>query len=141
MELVPIRNYKVMSPEEYFNYSKKDQDFDKDYYAAGAYKSLEKMQKISRGRADLQGFTSEEGLEYIRSEFIEQGQPLATISVCKAGSCLSGGELWKFGFIKDGKIYLVCNGEYLARGRDMAIKTYSHLMQVLGEPTLFAAKN
>jgi predicted Holliday junction resolvase-like endonuclease len=84
-----------------------------------------KKEAIEKAHANIEFFENEGIIFYIH-KFKERGKELATINTLTDFTSLSGGELWKLGFVnrKTGQIILLFGGHFIARGRKEAFKYY-----------------
>lgn len=123
-----------------------------EIYDGVHYKSIDKLKKLVEDRArfykyDAISFFENEGVHFFLNTITEANGTLTFINQLQEGGCLSGGDIWKFGFVdKEGRIFLLYKGNYVARGRKEAIKFFRSVKIYVehaykGECIAFATKN
>ncbi len=111
-----------------------------ELYSDSEIESMKKkvVERLKLKMASIE-FYENEGIIFYSHTFIEEegpnkGDSITTINHLKDYSVLSGGELWKFGFInkKTGEITLLFGGNCVAKGRNEAFK-YFEIAKVVTE--------
>lgn len=105
------------------------------------YKANRERTAMKHGTT-LQFFESADGIIFYVAK-LQEG--LNTIIDLKPHSVMSGGELWKFGYVtKDGDIMVLFNDSYVAQGRDQAKKMFAKVVEYCKDiegSTPFATKS
>jgi hypothetical protein len=124
MKTVKAYDTKTISPRELFSLT----------YSTKELFTFEKIEEMKckiieslnpKGEIEIEFFENE-GVVFYCSSFKENGKKLTTINDLKDYSIISGGELWKFGFVnrKTGNITLLFGGHFIARNRQEAFKYF-----------------
>lgn len=104
----------------------------RELYTSEVIESMKKKirERIESKKANVE-FFEDDGVIFYSSTFTEESGPnkgdkLTTITNLKDYSVMSGGELWKFGYInkKTGQITLLFGGHCVAKGRREAFKYF-----------------
>jgi len=142
-ETVKIGNEVKITAKEFFGTQyKTTQLYDAKKIAELKEKTIENAKK----RNNAVKFFFADGIEFF-SYTITNEKKLTTLNQVQDGGMLSGGELWKFGYVeKNGKITMLCGNHYIADGREDAIGKFQivkgYVEKHIGkEATAFATKN
>lgn len=128
---------KTVKPTELKNISAKDLFFmsypTRELYTAEKIDEMKnKLVKIAAEKKELVRFFENDGIIFYLWTFTEligteKGKKMTVINCIKDWSAMSGGDMWKFGYVnsKTGTITFMFDGNYVAKGRKRAYELFN----------------